>query len=183
MEPARLDEVDLLAAAAAGEPTAVAWLLDDIGPIVYGFVFARVGGELHVAEDLLQETLLEAVKSASGFRGESAVSTWMCTIARRRVARHWERERRQATARRHLTVVGGIERVVAAPDDAHADRDVVIQALGSLSPIHRQVLVLKYLEDRTVEEIADELSKSRVQVQSLLQRGRLALRAALGGES
>ena len=60
----------MLVAAAAGEHGALHWLLDEVAPIVYGFVYARVGGDDAAAEDVLQETLMEAVKGASNFRGD-----------------------------------------------------------------------------------------------------------------
>ena len=173
--PAR--DAATLVAAAAGEPAAVRTLLDEIAPVVYGFIYARVGGDRSVAEDLLQETVLEAVRSAAGFRGEAAVSTWMCAIARRRIARFFEGERRAETARAGLHLVESDDRAV--PDIEQ--RDEVVRALGRLSPLHRQVLVLKYLDELSVEEIAGELNRSRVQVQSLLQRARDGLRRELDG--
>jgi RNA polymerase sigma-70 factor (ECF subfamily) len=174
----------LLVAAAAGEPEAVRWLLDEVAPIVYGFVFARVGGAEAVAEDLLQETLLEAVRSAAGFRGDSAVSTWMCAIARRRLARHYERERRAEVARQSLRLV---EDTSGADEDAGLAemverQDEVVRALGRLPALQRQVLVLKYLEGLSVLDIAAQVNRSRVQVQSLLQRGRDGLRRQLGAQ-
>lgn len=177
-QPTRGTEgVDLLARAAGGERGAVRELLDTAGPIVYGFVFARVGGDDAVAEDIVQETFLEAVRSAAGFRGDSALTTWLCGIARHRVARYYERERRQELARSSLTLVdtevGGDEGVMVE------DRDALVRALGALSALHRQVLVLKYLDDRTVNDIAAELGRTRIQVQSLLQRARDGLRRQL----
>ncbi|HZU73303.1 MAG TPA: RNA polymerase sigma factor [Acidimicrobiales bacterium] len=164
----------LLEGCVARDPDAVRQLLDAVAPIVYGFLYARVGGDQAVAEDLLQETLLEAVRSAAGYRGDAALSTWMCAIAKRRLARHYDLERRQERARSGLAVVGeeGVDDL-SEPVERH---DRVIRALGRLSSLHRQVLVLKYLDERTVEEIATEVGRSRVQVQSLLQRARDALR-------
>ena len=49
--------------------------------------------------------------------------------------------------------------------------------------VHRQVLVLKYLDGRSVAEIAEAVGRSRVQVQSLLQRARDGLRSELGGSA
>ena len=46
---------------------------------------------------------------------------------------------------------------------------------------HRQVLVMKYLDELSVSQIADEMGRSPVQVQSLLQRARDGLRRALEG--
>ncbi|HEV2369656.1 MAG TPA: RNA polymerase sigma factor [Acidimicrobiales bacterium] len=177
--PFRADnDVELLAGVARGEPDAVSRLLDEIAPILYGFLFARVGGNQAEAEDLLQETLLEAVRSAAGYRGDAALSTWLCAIARRRLARHYETERRAEAVRHGLRLV---EEGAEDPEVEGLDRrDEVVRALGQLSPLHRQVLVLKYLDGSSVEEIAEELGRTRVQVQSLLQRARDALRRELG---
>ncbi|HET6793320.1 MAG TPA: RNA polymerase sigma factor [Acidimicrobiales bacterium] len=176
--PEANEDVDLLAGVARGDTDAVSRLLDDIAPIVYGFVYARVGGNQAIAEDLLQETLLEAVRSARGYRGDAALSTWLCAIARRRLARHFETERRTEAARHGLRVVD------SAAEDPEVDRldrrDEVVRALGRLSPLHRQVLVMKYLDGSSVEQIAADLRRSRVQVQSLLQRARDAMRRELG---
>jgi RNA polymerase sigma factor (sigma-70 family) len=170
-------EAELLRGAAAGEPSAVRALLDQFGPAVYGFVYPRVGGHNEAADDVTQETFIEAVRSAATFRGESSLRTWLCAIAKRRLSRHYESERRTELVRSGLAAVPDL----AADAGADIDRrDEVTRALGTLSPLHRQVLVLKYLDERSVEEIATELGRSRVQVQSLLQRARVGLRAELG---
>lgn len=177
-------DVALLRAAAAGDADAVRSLLDDVGPVVYGFVYARLAGDEAAAADLLQETLLEAVRSAEGYRGDAALTTWVCAIARRRLARHYERERRQEVARTGLRVIHGGDEAAepAAPDVDVERRDEVMRALRAMTPLHRQILVLKYLDGLSVEEIAVELDKGRVQVQSLLQRAREALRREVEGQ-
>jgi len=172
----------LLAGAAAGEAGAVRWLLDEVAPIVYGFLFARVGGDEAAAEDLLQETLLEAVRGAASFRAEASASTWMCAIARRRLARHYESERRAEVAQRSLRVVDDSGPFPGPGVELVERRDEVVRALGRLPALQRQVLVLKYLEEMSVGDIAGQLNRSRVQVQSLLQRGRDGLRRELGGQ-
>ncbi len=177
--PARGDERGLLLAAAGGDPEAVRQLIDTVGPVVYGFVFARVGGDDAAADDVVQETFVEAMRSAATFRGEAAVSTWMCTIARRRLARYFETERREALAASGLRVVAGDTEPVEEPTLAVDQNDEVIRALGRLLPLHRQVLVLKYLDGCSVAEIAAEVGRSPVQVQSLLQRARARLRAEI----
>jgi RNA polymerase sigma-70 factor, ECF subfamily len=174
----------MLVAAATGEHGALHWLLDDVAPIVYGFVYARVGGDDAAAEDVLQETLMEAVKGASGFRGDSSVSTWMCAIARRRLGRYYESERRAEVARRSLRVVEDARSSdeLAGTAELVERQDEVVRALGRLPALQRQVLVMKYLEDMPVQDIAVQVNRSRVQVQSLLQRGRDGLRRELGGQ-
>ena len=180
VDPVR--ETALSAAAAAGEEAAVQWLLDEVAPVVYGFVFARVGGAEAVAEDLLQETLLEAVRSAPGFRGEASASTWMCAIARRRLARYYESERKAEMARRSLCLIEDGSVTTGSEVDMVERQDEVVRALGRLPALQRQVLVLKYIEGLSVLDIAGQVNRSRVQVQSLLQRGRDGLRRELGGQ-
>jgi len=165
-------EVKLLVGAAAGQPDAVRALLDQTGSAVYGFIYGRVGGNAAVAEDLAQETFVEAMRSAHTFRGEALLRTWLCTIARRRIARYFESERKQAVAAAGFAV--------AEPEDNDVDqRDEIMRALSALPPVHRQVLVMKYLDDLTVEQIAKEIGRTNIQVQSLLQRARAGLRREL----
>lgn len=171
-------EADALQAAAAGDAAAVRWLLDEVAPVVHGFVYARVGGDASVAEDLLQETVIEAVRSAAGFRGDAQLSTWMCAIARRRLARHYEAERRAEVGRSRLQLV--TESTLDESLEQAEQREEVARALGRLPALHRQVLVLKYLDGLSVEEVAAHVGRSRVQVQSLLQRAREGLRRELG---
>jgi RNA polymerase sigma-70 factor (ECF subfamily) len=168
------DAVAELSRVVAGDPAAVRRLLDESGPVVYGYVLARVGSRA-AADDVVQDTFLEAIRSAHTFRGDSIVTTWLCAIARRRVARHFEAERR--------SLVDDDEReldVVAADEVEDVDqRDEVVRALSRLPVLHRQVLVRKYLDDCPVAEIAAELGRTPVQVQSLLQRARVGLRRQL----
>jgi RNA polymerase sigma-70 factor (ECF subfamily) len=160
----------------AGDAAAVRRLLDESGPVVYGYVLARVGSRA-AADDVVQDTFLEAIRSAHTFRGDSLLTTWLCAIARRRVARHFEAERR------HLTDEHDHDDLdLAAPVDEVDDvdqRDEVVRALGRLPVLHRQVLVRKYLDDCPVAEIAAELGRTTIQVQSLLQRARVGLRRQL----
>jgi RNA polymerase sigma-70 factor (ECF subfamily) len=174
---AAAEEIALLDAVARGENKAVGRLLDDIAPTVYGFVLARVGGS-GVAEDLLQETLLEGLRSRHTFRGESSLSTWLCTIARRRVARHYEAERRSELAQSGLRLMGPAEEE-DGEEEAVDRREEVLAALSRLPALHRQVLVLKYLDGCSVADIATTVGKSAVQVQSLLQRARDGMRRQL----
>src|SRR5437764_11080688 len=109
------DPAELLREAAAGEPAAVRRLLDETGDMLYGFVFARVGGDRQAAEDVVQDTYLEAMRSAPTFRGDALLSTWLCAIARHRLGRHYETERRQAAAEHNLRLV--------RTEDAEPDAD------------------------------------------------------------
>ena len=169
----------LLLRAASGEPAAARELLDATSATVYGFIYARVGGIRDIAEDLTQATYLQAMRSASTYRGEAALETWLCSIARRQVAQHYEGERRRVRLERKLRLVADEQGPEEEPEEAPVAPDVMIAALGRLMPLHRQVLVLKYLDCLSVDQICEVLERPRVQIQSLLQRARAGLRREL----
>jgi RNA polymerase sigma-70 factor (ECF subfamily) len=178
--PTPSDDVALLAGVARGDPDAVDRLLDDVAPAVYGFVLARVGSGSGAADDLVQEILLEGLRSQATFRGESTLTTWLCAIARRRIARYYEAERRSELARSGLAEVSRL--VDDTEQEAIDRRDEILAALGRLPALHRQVLVLKYLDGYPVAQIATTVGRTPVQVQSLLQRARQGLRRHLGAD-
>ena len=169
--PVERDEIAILHDATAGEPVAVRILLDVHMPTVYGFVFARVGGRTKVADEITQETLEQAVRSSPTFRGESSLATWLCTIARKKLARYYDHERRREDSPRASSSVDD------AGDETSSSgrRDEVVRALGTLLASQRQALVLTYLDHLSVEQVATEMGITLVQVQTMLQRGRDAL--------
>ena len=69
-------------------------------------------------------------------------------------------------------------RVDDAVVPAHAD-PAIWEALASLLPRQRAVLILRYVDDRTVAEIADQLGLSVRATESMLVRARTSLRSAL----
>ncbi|HVF12797.1 MAG TPA: RNA polymerase sigma factor [Actinomycetota bacterium] len=169
----------LLIEASKGDRSAAASLVEETGPVIYGFIYARLGGQADACEDVLQSTYLEAIRSAPTFRGDSALSTWMCTIARRQIARHFESERKRLATESHLRLASDEEDQSDPNEDVVADRDEVIRALGTLPVLHRQALVLRYLDGMSVSEVAGELGRTEVQMQSLLQRARAGLKRTL----
>ena len=152
---------------------------------LYGFVFRLVRGDPQTAADVFQDTWLDAVSHIGQFdpkRGE--LRSWLFGIARRRVARHW----RQRLARGDMAAAACAEIPVEAldgavvPDDVieHLEQAAVVQAaLLALPPERRQVLVDKYVEELSVNQIAARTGKSPKAVESLLSRAREQFRALL----
>ena len=121
----------------------------------------------HDARDLVQEALCRALEAGERFRAESADYTWLYGILRnvyrnqRRSAWHW------------LPAVFARERQAAedgplAPLEAEAIRVQLGNALARLSFAHREVLLLRYVEEMKIEEIAGCLGLSAGTVKSRL---------------
>jgi RNA polymerase sigma-70 factor (ECF subfamily) len=135
------------------------------------------GGDV---DDVVQEVLLAAWRHRGAFRGEATWSTWLHRIALRKVQNHV----RAATVRRRLFgwLVG--EPPATPADTGPNDTRVLAtrRALRHLAHRDREVLVLRYLEQREIPAIAELLRCSRAAVDARLSRARLRLRQVLDGD-
>ena len=116
---------------------------------------AYVLGGLSDAEDVAQEVLARAFRGIRSYRGESSFRSWLRVIATRLAYNHSRsilaRRRREASARE----VG--HDVQPSPHAALAARDIVEQVLAQLPYPYREVLLLRHVEELSLDEIADLL--------------------------
>ena len=145
------------------------------------FLLAR-GLPSSLAEELVQETAAQALASQESFRNEAALFTWLCAIARRKVADHFRRQRRarevaslDGTLRERL-VLYSEERLPVDVVEHEETREFVRQCLSRLNDEHALALQLKYVEGWPVRRIADTLGRSEAAAESLLTRARVQFR-------
>lgn len=151
-----------------------AWY-DETMPRVYAYLFSRCGRNAETAEELTQDTFVEAVRSRHYIdRGEPI--TWLIGIARHRLIDHFRRiERRQR----------GLLRLVASRPpqqiwmDGGDERDRVARGLDQLPAAQRTAMVLRYMDDLPVREVCRLMGRTEGAVESLLSRGREGLRRNL----
>lgn len=130
-----------------------------------------------LAEDVMQETLLRAWKSMDSLSDEAAVRPWLLTIARRELARTFERKRHPTV---DLDAAAQLEAEAFAVEDDHEVQEMR-RAIMKLEAIHREPLVLQVLMGFSTEEIARELDISVAAVLTRLHRARHALRKQMLG--
>ena len=127
-----------------------------------------LSGDQAEAEDLVQETLLQAVRAASRFRGGSSVYTWLHGILLN-LTRHYHRDRKRMVYDNELAC-----QTASAPEerpsalDLEASSSALANALARLSGLHREVLVMRFYEDMKIHEIAAHLGISKGTVKSRL---------------
>lgn len=145
-------------------------------PIVYGFALARCGGDPTIAGEVAQEAFVAAVRDRDHFDGESDPVTWLCGIARHKLADHFRQVARER--RRRLRLVREPRSRPPDPMEGVDARSSVLKALRALPEMQRAVLAMHYLDDVPVREIASTLGRSESSVESLLTRGRDGFRRA-----
>ncbi len=170
-------DAELMKQAAAGDAKAFGSLARRHSGRLFGLAYSLLGNRAD-AEDVLQEALIGAFRGVGGFEGRASVGTWLTRIVVTQVAR-WRRDRRgraswSIDAESAPLVTRGGAGGVDAKLDLHA-------ALGRLSPEHREVLVLRELEQMTYGEMAEVLGVPRGTIESRLFRARAELREKLKG--
>ncbi len=184
--PPTSDESKLIAAAQAGDASALEELLTRHQAQVYRFGL-RLCRDAEDAQDVVQETLLASVRNLKGFRGASSFSTWLYTIARSFCIK---KRRRRKHAPRVVVPLESAEAQPAlqipdpgrSPDEQLHERQVAMaleRAVDSLAPAQRQVLVLRDMDGLPAAEVAQILGLTVEAVKSRLHRARAAVRAAL----
>jgi RNA polymerase sigma-70 factor, ECF subfamily len=132
-------------------------------------------------EDVVQEVFVAALQSLHRFRGQSSLATWLMALT----INECRRQRRK----RMLRWMFGLRRKVepasmnAAADESAigAERSAQVQrAVRGLPLRYREVIVLRYLEEMNIDQIAGMLRLSRNAVEVRLHRSREQLRQALG---
>ncbi len=132
-----------------------------------------------LAEELLQDTLVAIWKSARTFEGRSSARTWIFGIARRQ-AHNTLRQRGVS-----LADAAELETMPASdpdPEDAAlagAERAELAAAMRELVPIHREVLVLTFMQELSYQETAEVLGVPVGTVKSRLNHAKRALRAVI----
>ena len=144
------------------------------------------------AQDLLQETFFQALRSLPTFRGDSKLSTWLYSIAKNvALARYRKDKRRSPLDEETLMRVAAQADGPPAPSGEAAswdpaeqttrneERALLHEALEELSDNYRKVIELRDLQELSTEETAERLDLTRVNVRVRLHRARKKLETVL----
>ncbi len=148
-------------------------LYRDVGPGLLGYL-RRVVGDLHLAEDLLHETFLQAARRTQRLSQAASIRAWLFAIARH-VA---------LTARRRRRPTQALPEEVVRPGPSEDMRlEQVRAAIGDLPEALRETLELRLREELSYDEIAEVLQIPVGTVRSRLHHALRRLRAAVVTES
>ena len=174
----------------------VAQLFKDYADYLYNFAISRVS-DVHVAEDLVQETFISALKNYDSFEGKSKESTWLTAILKNKIIDHYRKKVKQY-------LHDSIDRLSASDDffddkgswykdqrpskwDFDTDKSIEQQefyqilqeCLTRLNEIHRIAFVMKHMDDVNTDEICKELNVTASNYWVIMHRAKLQLRKCM----
>jgi RNA polymerase sigma-70 factor (ECF subfamily) len=179
-----IDGGNLVQAYLAGDESAFTRLDRLYRPRLLNFI-TRMVQDRGRAEELVQETFLRVYRHGHRYDPSRKFSTWIYTIAGNLARNDLRRRRRSPIVATEAINRNGeladwadlAEDPAPRPDEAQVSRsmmELVQKTVARLSPIHREVFVLRELEDKTYEEIADLVGCDLGTVKSRLNRARRA---------
>jgi RNA polymerase sigma-70 factor (ECF subfamily) len=161
---------------AASESDLLRALHDEHAGVLWAYVVRLVNGDRGKAQDVVQETLLRAWRNPSVLdQSNGSARGWLFTVARRIVIDEW----RSTRSRSELVTDDVPDRGVGDGTDRIVDRQLVVAALRTLSPEHRDVVLECYLRGSSVAQAADALGVPPGTVKSRAHYALRALRLAI----
>jgi RNA polymerase sigma-70 factor, ECF subfamily len=141
------------------------------------------------AEDVAQEAFLSAFRNLAAFRGQAKFSTWLISITLNEARARLRRQKpvRMDSLDETLEEGGHVSPALLrdwreVPSEAlerKEIREILQEAIGGLAPIYREVVLLRDVEQLSVEETATALTISVASVKTRLHRARIMLQKVL----
>ena len=190
-EWARLSDQEVVLIARAGRETAYRELIRRYERPVFALLF-RMVRDRELAEDLAQETFIKALNAIESYRPEFKFSSWIFKIANNAAIDHLRRreldtlsldgsphaetpEQMQATALQ----IGARQESPLDAVEAKELGGAIEQAIAQLRPEYRSCILLRHVEGRAYEEIAEILNLPLGTVKTYIHRARNELRQTL----
>jgi RNA polymerase sigma-70 factor, ECF subfamily len=186
MGPAMIEtEEGLVLSAQRGSRAAFEELVRRTSRLVFGRLYLETG-DAHLAEDLLQETLLRAYHALGQLQNPGTLRGWLLRIAHNVLTdagRREARRKRSGPPQSRPEMLASVAGRGSSPEEEASraeEREQVLAVLRSLPEEYRQPLTLRYIAGADYEAIETQLGLSNGSLRGLLHRGLKMLRTRLG---
>ncbi len=155
---------------------------------VYKFIAKRIGAKPSVAEEVFEETIVAAWKGMGAFKHKSSYFTWICRIALNKIADYYRGQihERSKLVAPFLEDLAYIEDPNIRPDEKIALDDLRLSLRNCLNLLpmdKRNLLYLRYWEDKTIKEIAKQLGTSERAIEGKIYRSKQMLKSIFENEN
>jgi RNA polymerase sigma-70 factor (ECF subfamily) len=175
--------------ALAGDPDAAQLLADSALLPLFRFCFHRVGGDRHRCEEVVQETLLRALRELEHYdpaRSGDHVFPWLTGLARNEITRVLSQDKNSVSLEALWSRMDRDLRAILSRLESEPFPDEIMQreetrafvnaTMSQLPPNYRRVLEAKYVDGLSVRQIALDGGSTEKSIESTLSRARKAFR-------
>ena len=170
----KLIEQVLILRCQIGDKDALAGLIERYQAPLRYFI-SRLSANPETAEDIFQDTWLTVIRRIHTLKKIDAFSTWLYRIARNKVYQQFRRKRKLSELNENITVPNNTENDVFSTEDAAK----VHRCLKGLLPEYREVLMLRFLEQMSYEQISQVINCRLGTIKSRIHYAKLALKKEL----
>lgn len=170
------DEKSIIEAAAKGDTAQFALLYDAYVRSIYDFIYYKTHHK-ETAEDLTSETFFRALKNIGRFDTSRSFRAWLYSIAHNAVIDHY-RTSRPTSDIEDVWDLATDDTMIRDADTKRALQEVQ-KHLSKLSPIQRDILILRLWQELSYKEIAEIVGKSEANSKMIYSRAIARLRAAV----
>jgi RNA polymerase sigma-70 factor (ECF subfamily) len=190
--PQQVEDKELVVRALEGDESAYGELLERFRRPVFSLIY-RMIGDREQAEDLAQESFVKAFNNLDSYNPSYRFSSWLFKIANNHAIDHLRRARLSTVSIHGSPHAASAEReeetrIVLESRDESPEQEMLAlelgseieQAIGQLRPEYRTAVILRHIENRPYEEIAEIMDVPIGTVKTFLHRARAELREILG---
>lgn len=182
------NDLDLAKSLLDGDERKFEQFFNEYFPRLYRFALTRLSSDEDAVKDVVQSTLMNAVKGISSYRGDASMFTWLCQICRNEINGHFRRLAKSVpVVPQDDDAIRPILESLEASEEENPDsifnglqiKRLVQEVLDYLPTNYGNALEWKYIEGSSVSEIAERMEVSELAAQSILARARTSFRDAL----
>lgn len=168
------DEAILLRDLRLGLPQATTFWFKTYEPKLSAYIARKLDKPLD-AEEIVQEVFINCLKALPNFKSHSKIFTWMCSIANHEIADYF----RKRYAKKFIHALPLADFLLGDQTDealqildAHQSAELIHKVFQKIGHHYQELLLLKYVDQKKVKDIARQLGKSVKSVESDLFRAR-----------
>ena len=170
-----LTDKELIKRIKGGSQDAFKELYQRYSDLLFAFILNQLNFNKEASSDIWQETWIVVVEKISDFRYKSSVFTWLCSIAKNKISDYYRLNKKHRIINNEIKNYVDIDNEELKIIDDSLKEDVLI-VLANMSEEYRYLLLSKYIERKSVEDISVSISKSYKATESLLTRSRKAFK-------
>ena len=179
------NDIELVKRLLKGDQASFTAFYNTYFPRVFRFCRLRIKSA-EDCQDIVQQSMTNAMKALASYRGEASLQTWLCQIARNEMSAWYKKTGKKLELNDSIDrapgLLAAIESIPSSitGETIHASDDILTElvqtSLDNLPSSYGKVLELKYIDGFSVAEIAAHMQMGEVAVQSLLARARTAFK-------